>query len=153
MEFGSEACSAFPADSAMKNNQNHDFLCRCGGISCPWKIRRHVRGTHSRALPMFICRKSYFKVNGICIQCISRNVLRTRVCSVRYRYSRYRYGCRPNVPKCPVPVSILYRNYGSGIKVCTGTGGTGIDVVQKLTKCPVPFWMSYRSYRSVRYRY
>ena len=47
----------------------------------------------------------------------------TKVCSVRYRYSRYRNGCHtevtevsdtvigvvPNLPKCPVPVSMLYQ--------------------------------------------
>ena len=38
------------------------------------------------------------------------------------------------------------------MKVCTGTGGTGIHV-PKLPKCPVPVLMSYRSYRSVRCRY
>ena len=62
-----------------------------------------------------------------------------RVCSVRYRYSRYRYRCRteltevsgtgidvvPNLPKCPVPVLEVYQTYRS-TKVCTGTGtGTG----------------------------
>ena len=35
VEFESEFWSDFPADSAMKNNQNHDFLCRCGGIFMP----------------------------------------------------------------------------------------------------------------------
>ena len=50
-----------------------------------------------------------------------------RVCSVRYRYSRYRYGCH------------------------TGTEvfGTGIDIVPNLPKCPVPV-LTYRTYRSVR---
>ena len=101
-------------------------------------------------------------------------------------------GVVPNSPKCPVPVLMSYRTYrgvcyryscteitevsGTGMKVCTGTGGTdirivpnltkcpvpvlmsyrtyisGIDVVPKLPKCPVPVLMSYRSYRSVRYR-
>ena len=56
----------------------------------------------------------------------------------------------PNLPKCPVPVLMLYRNYRSGIKVCSGTGGTGIDV-PKLPKCPVPVLM-YRTYRRVPYR-
>ena len=55
-----------------------------------------------------------------------------RVCSVRYRYSRYRYGCRTEL----IEVS-----------------GTGIDVVPNLPKCPVPVLMLYRPYRSVRYRY
>ena len=39
------------------------------------------------------------------------------------------------------------------MKVGTGTGGTGIDVVPNLPKCPVPVLMSYRTYRSVHYRY
>ena len=117
--------------------------------------------------------------------------------SVRYRYEslhryrRYRYPCRtelievsgtgadvvPNLPKCPVPVLMLYRlskcpvpvwmsyrNYrsvryqltevsGAGMKVCTGTGGTGIHVVPNLPKCPVPILMSCRAYRSVWYLY
>ena len=42
---------------------------------------------------------------------------------------------------------------GTGIKVCTGTGGTGIHVVPNFPKCPVPVLMSYRTYRSVRCRY
>ena len=58
-----------------------------------------------------------------------------RVCSVRYRYSRYRYRRRTeptelsgtgidvvtNLPNCPVPVSEVYR----ADEVC----GTGIDAV------------------------
>ena len=70
-----------------------------------------------------------------------------RVCSVRYRYARYRYGCRteltevsgtgidvvPNLPKCPVPV------YGCCTEF-TEVSGTGIDVVPNLPKCPVPVW-------------
>ena len=55
-----------------------------------------------------------------------------RVCSVPYRYSRYRYGCRTEL---------------------TEVSGTGIDVVPNLPKCLVPVLMSYRTYRSVRYRY
>ena len=105
-----------------------------------------------------------------------------RVCSVRYRYSRYRYGCRteltevsvtsidvaPNFPKCPVPV-VMYRNYRSvryryeslyryrryGYPCrtdLTELSGTGIDVVPNLPKCPVPVLISYRTYRSVWYR-
>ena len=56
----------------------------------------------------------------------------SEVCSVRYRYSRYRYGCRTEV---------------------TEMSGTGIDVAPNLPKCPVPVLMLYRTYRSVRYRY
>ena len=87
----------------------------------------------------------------------------------------------PQLPKCPVPVwmsvrvmaapvlmtwrtyrSVRYRYWcgtentevsGTGMKLCTGTGGTGIVVVPKVPKCPVPVLMSYRSYRNVRYRY
>ena len=77
-------------------------------------------------------------------------------------------GVVPNLPKCPVPVlmcraylSVWYRYWctevtevsGTGMKVCIGTGGTGIHIVPKLPKCPVPVLMSYRSYESVRYRY
>ena len=94
----------------------------------------------------------------------------TRVCSVRYRYFRYRYACRTELTEYPVPVLISYLTYrsvryrywccaeitevsGTGMKVCIGTGGTGIHVVPNLPKCPVPVLMSYRTYRSVRYRY
>ena len=56
----------------------------------------------------------------------------SRVCSVRYRYFRYRYGCRTEVTELP---------------------GIGIDVVPNLPKCPVPVLILYRNYRSVRYRY
>ena len=83
-----------------------------------------------------------------------------KVSSVRYRYSRYRYGSRteltevssegvdvvPNLPKCPVPV-LVYRTYRS-IRyryLCrterTELTGTGMDGVPK---CPVPVLMSYR---------
>ena len=51
-----------------------------------------------------------------------------RVCSVRYRYSRYRYGCRTELTEVS----------GTGMKVWTGTGGTGIHIVPNLPKCPVP---------------
>ena len=70
----------------------------------------------------------------------------------------------PNLPKCPVPVLMTYRTYRSvryryscyteltevsctGMKVCTGTGGTGIHIVPNLPKRPVPVLMSYRSYQ------
>ena len=107
-----------------------------------------------------------------------------RYASVRYRYSRYRYGCHteltevsgtgidvvPNLPKCPVPVLMLHRNYRS-VRYrykstyryrryrypcrteLTEAFGTGIDVVPKLPKCPVPVLMSSRTHRGVRYRY
>ena len=42
---------------------------------------------------------------------------------------------------------------GTGMKVCIGTGGTGIHIVPKLPKYPVPVLVSYRSYLSVRYRF
>ena len=79
----------------------------------------------------------------------------SRVCSVRYRYSRYRYGCRtgltevsgtgidvvPNLPKgperywrCTEVVAVS----GTGTGVCTGTAGTGIDVIPNLPNFPVP---------------
>ena len=54
------------------------------------------------------------------------------VCSVRYRYSRYRYGCRTEL---------------------TEVSGTGIDVVPNLPKLPVPVLMSSRTYQSSRCRY
>ena len=84
----------------------------------------------------------------------------------------------PNLLKCPVTVLMLYRSYRSvryryeslyryrryrypyrteltevsdtGMKVCTGTSGTGIHIVPNLPKCPVPVLMSHRSYRIVR---
>ena len=106
------------------------------------------------------------------------------MCSIRYRYSRYRYICHteltevsgtgidvvPNLPKCPVPVLMLYRTYRS-VRYryeslyryrryrypyraeLTEVSGTGIDVVPNLPKCPVPVLLSYRTYRSVWYRY
>ena len=71
-----------------------------------------------------------------------------------------RYGCRteltevsgtdmdvvPNLPKCPAPVLMLYRNCRSGMKVCTGTGDTGIHIVPNLLKRPVTALRSYRTY-------
>ena len=71
----------------------------------------------------------------------------------------------PNLPRCPVPVLMLYRTYpsvrcrygyrtelievsGTRMKVCTGTGGTGIDAVPNLPQCPVPV----PNYRNVRCR-
>ena len=88
------------------------------------------------------------------------------MCSVRYRYARYRYRCRTkltevfgtgvdvlNLPKYLVPVLMLHRTYRSvrhGMKVCTGTGCTGIHIVQNL---PLPVSISYRTYRSIWYRY
>ena len=106
-----------------------------------------------------------------------------KVCSVRYRYSRYRYGCStevteesgtgidivPTLPKCPVPV-LMYQNYRS-VRYryesmyryrryrypcrteLTEVSGTGIDVVPNLPNFPVPVLMSCRTYRSVLYRY
>ena len=88
------------------------------------------------------------------------------MCSVRYRYSRYRYGCT-KLTEVSAPVWMSYRIYRSvryrywcteitevsdtGVKVRTGIDGTRIDV-PNLPKCPVPVLM-YRTYRSVRYRY
>ena len=76
----------------------------------------------------------------------------------------------PNLPKCPIPVLVLYRNYRSVRYRCEGlyryrryrypcrteltdVARTGIDLVPKLAKSPIPVLMSYRSYRCVRYRY
>ena len=98
-------------------------------------------------------------------------------CEYNLRLGFVRYGTGilgtgmdvPNLPKCPVPVSTLYRTCrsvrygywrwtevtevpGTCTKVCTGTGGTGINVVPNLQKLPVPVLMSYRTYRSFRYR-
>ena len=55
----------------------------------------------------------------------------SRVCSVRYRYSRYRYGYRTEL---------------------TEVAGTGVDAVPNLPKCPVPVYTGgiYRRYASVR---
>ena len=80
---------------------------------------------------------------------------------------RYRVDVVPNLPKYPVPVSMLYRygyqpryrrpcryrryRYPCRTEV-TELSGTGIDVVPKLPKRPVPVLMLYRTYRSVRYR-
>ena len=74
-----------------------------------------------------------------------------------------------NLPKCPVPVLMLCRDYRS-VRYryeslyryrryrypcrteLTEVSGNGIDVAPNLPKCPVPVLM-YRFYRSVRYRY
>ena len=93
----------------------------------------------------------------------------TKVCLVRYRIPGTGMDIVPNLPNCPVPVLVSYRTYqsvryrywcteitevsGTGMNVCTGTGGTGIHVVPNLPKCPVPVLMSCRTYQSVRYRY
>ena len=110
--------------------------------------------------------------------------------SVRYRYEilyqyrQYKYPHRteltevpgtgidivPILPKCSVPVLMLYRTYRSVRyryeSLCqyrryqhpyrtelTEVSGTGIDVVPNLPKCPVPVLMLYRTYRSVQHRY
>ena len=92
----------------------------------------------------------------------------SRVCSVRYRYSRYRYRCRTELTEVSVPVFASYRTYrsvryrywrctkltevsGTGTKVCAGTAGTGIDV-PNMAKFPVPVLM-YQTYPSCRCRY
>ena len=75
--------------------------------------------------------------------CIWPVYIFARVCSVQHRYARYRYGCRTELTEVS----------GTGMQVCTGTGGTGIHIVPNLPKFLVPVWMSYRTYRSVRYRH
>ena len=100
-----------------------------------------------------------------------------------YRSVRYRFDVVPNLPKCPVPVSMLYRYwyqlryrrlyryrryrcrcrteltevFGAGIDVVPNLPKCPvplyIDVVPNLPKCPVPIGMMYRTYRSIRYRY
>ena len=81
---------------------------------------------------------------------------------------RYRVDVVPNLPKYPVPVSMLYRyqyelryrrlyryrryRYRCSTEL-TIVSVTGIDVVPNLPKCPVPVLMLYRSYRRVRKRY
>ena len=66
----------------------------------------------------------------------------------------------PNLPKCPVPVSMSYPTYRSvrnryGRRTeRTEVPGTGIDVVPNVPKYQaVPVLMLYRTYQSVRYRY
>ena len=66
----------------------------------------------------------------------------------------------PNLPKCPVPVLMSYRTYrsvryrwwrcteptevsGTGMKVCTSTGGTGTHIVPKLSS--VYYWHGCRT--------
>ena len=41
---------------------------------------------------------------------------------------------------------------GTGMKISTVTGGTGIHIVPNLPKCPVPVLVSYRTYQIVQYR-
>ena len=83
-----------------------------------------------------------------------------------YRSVRHRVDVVPILPKCPVPVSTLYRyryrlryirayryrRYRCRTEL-TEVSGTGVDVVSNLPKYPVPVLMSYRTYRSFRYRY
>ena len=71
------------------------------------------------------------------------------------------------LPKCPVPVSMLYRylyqiryrrpyryrRYRYWCTEPTELSGTGIDVVPNFPKGPVPVLMTYRTYRRVRYWY
>ena len=101
------------------------------------------------------------------VSCHSDN---TYLCSVRYRYSRYRYECRteltevsgtsidvvPKLPRCRYRYESLYRyrrcRYPCRTEL-TEVSGTDIDVVPNLPKCPIPVWMSYRTCRSIRHRY
>ena len=89
-----------------------------------------------------------------------------------YRSVRYRFDVVPNLPKRPVPVSMLYRyryqlRYKRSYRYrryrcwcCTDlteVSGAGIiiDVVPTLPKCPVPVHIDVveRTYLSVQYRY
>ena len=60
-----------------------------------------------------------------------------------YRSVRSRYCCCTELTKVS----------GTGMKVCTGTGGAGVHIVPNLRKCPLLVLMSCRTYRSVQYRY
>ena len=55
VEFKSEFCSDFPADSPMKNNQSNKItirwhIVRCGGILCLWKIRLPSVFNHKKSI-------------------------------------------------------------------------------------------------------
>ena len=99
------------------------------------------------------------------------NIVTTHIKHTWYHGMRYEPGTTytPGTRNtiCIEAVPNLAEVSGTGMKVCTGTGGTGIHVVPNLPKCPIPVLMyrvtkylkypvpvlMYRSYRSVRYRY
>ena len=70
-----------------------------------------------------------------------------------YQIARYRYWCRTELTEVSGTGIDMPIFSGTGMKVCTGTGGTGVHIVPKLSKCPVPVLLLYRTTRSVRYRY
>ena len=88
-----------------------------GSIAISWKQQQLLS----------ICRTvRYSRVRSVWMSYRRYRSVRYRYESL-YRYRRYRYGCRteltevsgtgiyivPNLPKCPVPVSISYRTYRS----------------------------------------
>ena len=88
------------------------------------------------------------KLQGMTSQCGGIGLISCQT----YRSVRYRVDVVPILPKCSVPVSVLYR-YRYRLRYIRTYPGTGIDVVPNLPKCSVLVLMSYRTYRSVRYRY
>ena len=160
-----------------------------GNLSCTlhsrdWKILSPFYPAKNLNFPLYETAVFCFKIFDFHIRVFTiyqiilgwKTYKCSRVCSVQYRYSLHRYGCRtertevtgtgidvPNLPKCAVPILMLYRYYRSvryryiNIEGCVRYGtvilGTGVDAVPNLPKCPVPVLMSYQSYRSVRYRF
>ena len=110
----------------------------------------------------------------ICISILMSQCGGTGLMYRTYQSVRYRFYVVPNIPRCPVPVSMLYRyryqllyrrayRYRYWCTELTLVSRTGIDVpnfyrvsgpgvdVPNLPKCPVAVLM-YRTCRSVRYR-
>ena len=163
-----------PGDTGTRRFPTLQQYCRASSLilrlSTP-RYRPHCPALRGEAVPPNSSRRD------------ANRLKLSRVCSVRYRYSRYRYGCRteltevsgtgidvPNLPKCQVPVLMLYRNNRSvryryeslyRYRRCwypyrtelAEVSGTGFDVIPNIPKCPVPVLMSYRSYLSIWYRY
>ena len=131
--------TAFKARSFLTCIHTYSTQWNQGSEGLSWG-GRFVGGLQSiadRALLVWVHRRSNDRVGAVtCFfklyHNFSSNINIPRVCSVRYRYFRYRYGCRTEI---------------------TEVSGTGIDVAPNLPKCPVPVLMLYRNYQGVRYRY
>ena len=95
----------------------------------PYKLRRVPPKT------LYITPLEYVHTKGVFHprRCISHpwSIYIPRVCSVWYRYSRYRYGCRTELTEVS----------GTGIEVVpnfTEVFGPGLGDVPNLPKCPAP---------------
>ena len=92
------------------------------GASTKRCARREKKYHNYTYIYVVLHRYVYILISTLYLVTVRSNI--TRVCLVRYRYSRYRYGCTeltevsgtgidavPNLPKCPVPVLGVYRTY------------------------------------------